>query len=203
MIRLHGIPKSRNFRCIWAAEEAGLPYEVIPVDFAKGAKSAEHLKVNPNGKIPAMQDGDLVLFESLAINLHLAGKAGPPLAPTGDDAARVLQWTLWAATEVEPAAMQWAYNTYIRPPAERDPGHAAAGKAGLDARLDVLEQHLAGRHFLLGESFTIADCNLAGVLYGAWANGFDLSGHGRVKAWLDRCLTRPAAMRTRALREAA
>jgi glutathione S-transferase len=203
MIRLHGIPKSRNFRCIWAAEEAGLPYEVIPVDFTKGAKSSEHLRVNPNGKIPAMQDGELVLFESLAINLHLAAKAGAPLAPTGDDAARTLQWTLWAATEAEPAAMQWAYNTYIRPPADRDPGQAAAGKAGLDARLDVLEQHLAGRPYLLGEAFTIADCNLAGVLYGAWANKFDWGGHGRVKAWLDRCLTRPAAMKARALREAA
>ncbi len=203
MIRLHGTPKSRTFRCIWAAEEAGLAYEIVPVDAMRGAKTAEHLKVNPNGKVPAMEDGALVLFESLAINLHLAAKAGPPLMPAGDDASRVLQWTLWAATEVEPAAMQWAYNSYLRPPAERDPGQAAAGKAGLDARLDVLEEHLKGRDFLLGPAFTIADCNLAGVLYGAWANKYDWGGHTRVKAWLDRCLNRPAALRARALREAA
>jgi glutathione S-transferase len=99
--------------------------------------------------------------------------------------------------------MQWAYNSYLRPPAERDPGQAAAGKAGLDARLDVLEEHLKGRDFLLGPAFTIADCNLAGVLYGAWANKYDWGGHTRVKAWLDRCLNRPAALRARALREAA
>ncbi|WP_027283666.1 glutathione S-transferase family protein [Rubritepida flocculans] len=203
MIRLHGTPKSRTFRCIWAAEEAGFAYEIVPVDAMRGAKTAEHLKVNPNGKVPAMEDGALVLFESLAINLHLAAKAGPPLMPAGDDASRVLQWTLWAATEVEPAAMQWAYNSYLRPPAERDPGQAAAGKAGLDARLDVLEEHLKGRDFLLGPAFTIADCNLAGVLYGAWANKYDWGGHTRVKAWLDRCLNRPAALRARALREAA
>jgi glutathione S-transferase len=203
MIRLHGTPKSRTLRCIWAAEEAGLPYEIVPVDAMRGAKSAEHLRVNPNGKVPAMEDGALVLFESLAINLHLAAKAGPPLMPGGDDASRVLQWTLWAATEVEPAAMQWAYNSYIRPPAERDPGQAAAGKAGLDARLDVLEEHLKGRDFLLGPVFTIADCNLAGVLYGAWANNYDWGGHVRVKAWMDRCMSRPAALKARALREAA
>jgi glutathione S-transferase len=203
MIRLHGTPKSRNFRCIWAAEEAGLAYEIVPVGFGPGMKSPAHLRVNPNGKIPAMEDGELVLFESLAINLHLAAKAGPPLMPAGADASRVLQWTLWAATEVEPAAMQWAYNTYLRPDTERDPGQAAAGAAALNARLDVLEQHLAGRDFLLGGAFTIADCNLAGVLYGAWANRFDWTGHTRVKAWLDRCLARPAAEKARALREAA
>ena len=49
MIRIHGIAKSRAFRCIWAAEEAGLPYEVVPVGFGPGMKAAAHLKVNPNG----------------------------------------------------------------------------------------------------------------------------------------------------------
>lgn len=203
MIRIHGIAKSRAFRCIWAAEEAGLPYEVIPVGFGPGMKAPSHLKVNPNGKIPAMEDGDLVLFESLAINLHIAAKAGPPLSPGGDDAARVMQWTLWAATEVEPAAMQWASNTYVRPAAERDAGQAAAGAAGIMARLDVLEMQLGSNPFLLGADFTIADCNLAGVLYGTWANKFDVGGHSRVKAWLDRCFNRPAALRARALRDAA
>ncbi|MEI6158895.1 MAG: glutathione S-transferase family protein [Roseococcus sp.] len=203
MIRIHGIAKSRAFRCIWAAEEAGQPYEVVPVSFGPGMKAAAHLKVNPNGKIPAMEDGALVLFESLAINLHIAAKAGAPLNPAGDDASRVMQWTLWAATEVEPAAMQWAYNTYIRPEADRDAGQAAAGAAGLMARLDVLEGQLGANPFLLGPDFTIADCNLAGVLYGAWSNKFDLSGHPKVKAWLERCFNRPAALTARALRDAA
>ena len=203
MIRIHGIAKSRAFRCIWAAEEAGLPYEVIPVGFGPAIRSPAHLKVNPNGKIPAMEDGALVLFESLAINLHLAAKAGAPLSPGGDDGARILQWTLWAATEVEPAAMQWAYNTYLRPEAERDAGQAAAGAAGLTARLDVLEGQLGANAYLLGADFTIADCNLAGVLYGAWLNKFDLGGHPKVKAWLERCFNRPAALKARALRDAA
>lgn len=203
MIRIHGIAKSRAFRCIWAAEEAGLPYEVVPVGFGPGMKAAAHLKVNPNGKIPAMEDGSLVLFESLAINLHIAAKAGAPLSPAGDDASRAMQWTLWAATEVEPAAMQWGYNTYLRPEADRDAGQAAAGAAGLMARLDVLEGQLRTAPYLLGQNFTIADCNLAGVLYGAWSNKFDLGGHPKVKSWLERCFNRPAALAARALRDAA
>ncbi|HZH46276.1 MAG TPA: glutathione S-transferase family protein [Roseococcus sp.] len=201
MIRIFGTPKSRAFRCIWAAEESGLAYEVVPVGFGPQLRSGDHLRVNPNGKIPAMQDGDFQLFESLAINLHLAAKAGPPLMPTGDAASLVLQWTLWAATEAEPAAMQWAYNTYLRPEGERDAGQAAQGAAGLAARMDVLEGQLSGGPHLLGEAFTIADCNLAGVLYGAWANRFDFGGHTKTKAWLDRCLNRPAALAARKLRE--
>jgi glutathione S-transferase len=200
MLTIHGPARSRAFRCIWAAEEAGQPYEVLPVAFGPGMKAAV-AAVNPNGKVPAMQDGALTLFESLAINLHIAAKAGAPFMPAGEDASRVLQWTLWAATEAEPAAMQWAYNTYIRPADQRDFAEAAKGVAALSARLSVLEAALASGPWLLGERYTVADCNLAGVLYGAWANRFDLSATPRVKAWLDACLSRPAALKARALRE--
>ncbi|HZH46862.1 MAG TPA: glutathione S-transferase C-terminal domain-containing protein, partial [Roseococcus sp.] len=78
---------------------------------------------------------------------------------------------------------------------------AAQGAAGLAARMDVLEGQLTGGPHLLGEAFTIADCNLAGVLYGAWANRFDFGGHTKTRAWLDRCLNRPAALAARKLRE--
>lgn len=201
MLRIHGIPKSRAFRCIWAAEEAGQAYEVVPIGFGPEMKDAVSA-VNPNGKIPALQDGELTLFESLAINLHIAAKAGPPLSPRDDDASRVLQWTLWAATEVEPHVMQWAYNTVILPPEQRNPTLAQAGAASAAQRLAVLEAHLAeGGPHLLGRDFTIADCNLAGVLYGSWLNGFDYGPFPKVKGWLDLCLTRPAALAARKLRE--
>jgi glutathione S-transferase len=201
MLRIHGIPRSRAFRCIWAAEEAGLPYEVVPIGFAPGFKLERAVAINPNNKIPALEDGDLVLFESLAINLHIAKKAGPPLMPEGDDASRVLQWTLWTATEAEPHVMRWSYNAYLKPEAERVAAEAAAGKEALDARLAVLEKELAQRSFLVGEGFTIADLNLASVLYGSWMNGYDYGPFPKVKAWLDTCLTRPAALRARRQRE--
>jgi glutathione S-transferase len=200
MLKIHGLARSRAFRCIWTAEEAGLPYEVIPVAFGPELKTAM-AAVNPNGKVPALQDGSLTLFESLAINLHIAGKAGAPLMPAGDDGSRVLQWTLWAGTEAEPAIMQWAYNTYIHPAEKRDAALAKAGAEAVAPRLAVLDQHLAGTGWLVGAGFTVADLNLASVLYGAWMNGFDFGPYPKVKAWLEACLTRPAALAARKQRE--
>ena len=200
MLKIHGLARSRAFRCIWTAEEAGLPYEVIPVAFGPELKTAM-AAVNPNGKVPALQDGSLTLFESLAINLHIAGKAGAPLMPAGDDGSRVLQWTLWAGTEAEPAIMQWAYNTYIHPAEKRDAALAKAGAEAVAPRLAVLDQHLGGTGWLVGADFTVADLNLASVLYGAWMNGFDFGPFPKVKAWLDACLTRPAALAARKQRE--
>jgi glutathione S-transferase len=201
MLKIHGIARSRAFRCIWAAEEAGLAYEVIPLGFVPGFKLERPLEINPNNKIPALEDGDLVLFESLAINLHIAGKVGAPLMPTGNDASRALQWTLWAATEAEPHVMRWAYNTFIRPPADRIAAEAVLGKEATDQRLAVLEAELSGRDYLVGNGFTIADLNLASVLYGAFMNGYDFTAFPKVKAWLALCLERPAAKRARAQRE--
>jgi glutathione S-transferase len=200
MLKIHGLARSRAFRCIWTAEEAGLAYEVIPVAFGPDLK-ATMSAVNPHGKVPALQDGSLTLFESLAINLHIAGKAGAPLMPAGDDGSRVLQWTLWAGTEAEPAIMQWAYNTYIHPAEKRDAALAKAGAEAVAPRLAVLDQHLAGTGWLVGAGFTVADLNLASVLYGAWMNGFDFGPYPKVKAWLDACLTRPAALAARKQRE--
>ncbi|MGG5810058.1 glutathione S-transferase family protein [Falsiroseomonas sp. CW058] len=201
MLKIHGVARSRAFRCIWAAEEAGQAYEVVPVGFGPGLKAAV-AGVNPNGKIPALQDGALTLFESLAINLHIAAKAGAPFMPAGDDASRVMQWTLWAATEAEPAHQQWGYNTYLLPAERRDAAAARAGAEALAQRLAVLEGHLAaGGPWLLGKAFTVADVNLAGVLYGSWMNGFDYGPFPRTKAWLDACLNRPAALAARKQRE--
>jgi len=201
MLKIHGIARSRAFRCIWAAEEAGQPYEVVPLGFGPGMKLERPLAINPNNKVPALEDGDLILFESLAINLHIAAKAGAPLMPGGDDASRVMQWTLWAATEAEPNVMRWAYNTYVKPADQRDANEAKLGAEATVARLQVLEGELAKRPYLVDNVFTIADLNVASVLYGAWLNGFDLSAFPKVKAWMDTVMNRPAAKRARALRE--
>ena len=73
MISIYGSPRSSAGRCVWAAEEAGVAYEVKAVDMRNQEhKSAEFLKLNPNGKVPAMKDGDISLFESMAINFYIA-----------------------------------------------------------------------------------------------------------------------------------
>ena len=83
--------------------------------------------------------------------------------------------------------------------ARRRRGRGRPRRAG--QRLAVLEAHLAGGPWLLGKEFTIADCNLAAVLYGSWLNGFDYAPYPKVKAWLDACLNRTAALKARKLRE--
>jgi glutathione S-transferase len=200
VLELIGVARSRNFRCLWAAEEAGIAYQHIATTFPE-TKQPAFLALNPNGKLPAMRDGALMLFESLAINLHIAGKVGAPFSPAGDDHARAVQWTLWAATEAEPNIMQWARHSFMLEADKRIPAEAAAGRAASDARLAVLESHLASRDWLVGDAFSVADCNLAGVYYGAWFNKYDFAAFPRVKSWLDRCLNRPAALAARKLRE--
>jgi glutathione S-transferase len=79
--RLFGISGSRALRSIWGIEEVGIDYEHVPVNFATDAKSADYRAVNPNGRIPALIDGDLQLFESMAINLYLCKRYGGALYP--------------------------------------------------------------------------------------------------------------------------
>jgi glutathione S-transferase len=77
VIRLYGTSNTRAFRPLWMLEELGLPFEHVKLDFAKGeTRSADFLRLNPNGHVPVLVDGDLVLFESMAINLYLAERYG-------------------------------------------------------------------------------------------------------------------------------
>jgi glutathione S-transferase len=198
MIKLYGVPLSRAFRPLWALEEIGVEYENVPVNFIGDSKKPEYLAINPNGRIPALVDGELTLFESMAINLYLAKKYDGGLQPkTLEDEARAVQWSFWGMTELEPHLLNLLRNRVMLPEDQRDAAEAEAGVEALQAPLRVLDGALAGRSFLLGDTFTIADLNVAAVL--SWASfvGLDLSGFANVKPWFDACLSRPAAARAR------
>ncbi|MBM3647655.1 MAG: glutathione S-transferase family protein [Alphaproteobacteria bacterium] len=202
MLKIYGIAQSRAFRVLWMAEELGLPYEQVKVGF-------ENMKVvdprlhalNPNRKLPAIDDDGTVLFESLAINLYLADKAGGPLRwANAAEAGRCYQWSLWAANEMEPKSQAWGYEKFMKPEGQRDAKAIAAAAEGMAAPLSVLQTTLAGRSWLAADRFTVADCNAAGVLYRLlWFEG--LAKFDKVKDWLDRCYARPAALRARKMRE--
>jgi glutathione S-transferase len=198
MIKLYGIPMSRAFRSLWALEEIGVEYEHVPVNFLGDAKKPEYLKINPNGRIPALVDGGLTLFESMAINLYLARKYDGGLQPKSlEDEARAVQWSFWGMTELEPHLLKMLLNRVLLPEDQRDASEAEAGAAALQAPLRVLDRALADRSFLLGESFGIADLNVASVLSWAKFVALDLSNHARAKAWFEACLGRPAVARAR------
>jgi glutathione S-transferase len=102
MLKLYGTSKSRSARSLWAVEELGLKYEHIPTAISH-AKSSAHLRVNPNGHIPAIDDDGSIIWESMAINLYLAEKYGKgSLWPTSvEDHGHAYKWSFFCMTEME------------------------------------------------------------------------------------------------------
>ena len=200
---IHGIARSRAVRTLWMACELGIPFEHDPIGFgAEGCRSAAFLAINPNGHIPALSDDGVVIWESLAINLYLAKKAGGPLAPASvAEDGLMTMWGFWAATEVEPLAAQALYNTTMYAPEKRDPALVASALEGLKAPLAVLEQALLkGGGHLVGGRFTVADLNLICVLFYLRNNPPALADKHAIRAWYEAGLARPAAKKAWALR---
>ncbi len=199
MIKVYGVPMSRAMRVLWALEEVGVPYELVSTHFLTDAHSPAYLKVNPNGRIPALVDGDVTLFESLAINLYLARKYGPALWPkTPGDEGRTFQWSIWAMTELEEPVITTLMHRGFLPEAQRVPQKADEAAERFKKPLAVLDGALAGRQWLAGPDFTIADLNVASVLSIAPMAGLDLSTAPNVAAWFARCTARPALAKAQA-----
>jgi glutathione S-transferase len=200
-LRIYGIARTRAFRVLWIAHELGLDYRHVPVEIGDaGARRPDYLAINPNGRLPAIEDGGFTLWESLAITLYLAKKHSPGrLYPAVlEDEAKAWQWSLWAVQEVDRGVNIWSLHALRLPPAERDPQRRAEALAVLGPPFKVLDGALADRRYLLGEEFTIADLNVAAVI--GRAVDMDLSATLRLQDWLRRCLDRPAARAARALR---
>lgn len=204
-LTLYGIPFSRAFRSLWAANELGLDYAHVPTHFMKESKQPDYLAVNPNGRVPAMVDGDLVLFESMAINLYLARTYGAPLRVDDPaDEARAVQWSFWGITELESTLLKAMFTALGLFGEEADPAKANETlNKGAGRALGVLDRHLEDRDWLVGKDFSVADVNVAGVLNLALSGRLDLSQWGNVKEWLDRCYGRPGAKKTLEMARAA
>ena len=191
-LKIYGIAQSRAIRSLWMAEELGLDYEHIKVNFVEDSKKPDFLKINPNGRIPAIDDDGFILWESLAINLYLVKKHGGDLAPHGlTEDALATQWSIWVLTECEKPLLTILTrhpDIAMFPP---DEALTSAAKEELDRPFGVLNSFLDGKDWLCGR-FTVADLNVASVL--AWADivQLDLSAYPNIRRWLDACLARPA-----------
>ena len=191
--KLHGVAGSRAIRSLWAIEEVGVPYEQVAAHFIEDSKKPEYLVVNPNGRIPALVDGDLVIFESMAINLHLARTYGAGLYPTDpDDLARTEQWSIWAISEIEPYQMAIVVQKFFTPEEKRSERAIESSGKALARPLAVLDAALADRDYLLGDTFTIADLNVSAVMLLLQMIEFDLSPFPNVQRWTGACYARPA-----------
>ncbi len=200
-LRIYGIARTRAFRALWIAEEVGLDYEHLPIEIGDaGARAPEFLRLNPNGRLPFIDDNGFVLFESLAITLYLAKKhSNGKLYPgTLEGEARAWQWSLWAVTEVDRGVNIWSLHAVRLPPAERDADKRNEALKVLAPPFKVLDAAVAKQDYLLGSEFTVADLNVAAVI--SRAVDMDLAAVPNLKAWLMRCLDRPAARKTLALK---
>jgi glutathione S-transferase len=192
-VKIYGIPKSRANRCLWMARELGIPFENIPVHFNKTRESPELVAINPNARVPAIDDNGFHLYESMAINLYLARKhgAGKDFVPTSaEDEARTIQWSFWVMTQIEKPLLALLLHDAGRQPLDE----ALLVKVREDLRrpLDVLEGHLSDRDWLLGERFTVANLNVASVMRWARLAQLDLAAWPRIADWLQRSISRPA-----------
>jgi glutathione S-transferase len=175
---LYGAMASRAHRVVWMLKECRAAFDHVPIDFLDGStRRAECLAINPNGRVPVLDDHGFVLFESLAINLYLAKVYGGALGPAGiREDALMTQWSFWVATEVEKPLLFTAANRALFAEGSRDEEQARAGLAKLDRPLKVLDAHLSRHGHVVADRFTVADLNIATVLDLAPQCGISLGG---------------------------
>jgi glutathione S-transferase len=164
------------------------------------ADAAPLAALNPNARVPVLDDDGLVVWESMAINLYLGDRYGGPLWPAdARQRALLYQWSVWSQTSIDVMArhrMRFSQNAETK----------ARGEAERQTALAMLDAALKNRPYLLGEAFSLADVNVATTLVEPWENGridgdFDPAAHGLAALgdWLARCTSRPSWAKVRSL----
>ncbi|MCY1032740.1 glutathione S-transferase family protein [Corallococcus sp. BB11-1] len=193
-MKLYFAPRTRATRHRWLLEELDVPYELLKVDLSTQENRTAYLALHPFGEVPVLVDGDVTLFESSAIFLHLADRfpekhlAPPPGSP---ERGPYLQWVLFAEVTLDPLVMEHHRNEQL--PAEQRT-NLAQQRARLDEVLTVIDLQLGGREFAVGKAFTAADLLLASILH--LANTLKLlEKHPRLTDYVMRHTLRPATRR--------
>jgi len=191
-LTLYGIAKSRASRCMWMLAEAGVPYTHVAVSPKDAASDPRIAALNPNGRVPVLTDGGLALFESFAINLHIAKRHGGALGPAdADEESLAAMWTIWAAAEVEPDAHQVLWHTLTLPPEQQDATIRDGAIKRLHRPLGALSAALAkGDGWIMGGRFTVADLNVACAVFYLRGAPDLLAAFPAVQAWYARCTAR-------------
>lgn len=200
-MKLYYSQYTRSGRARWILEEIGVAHEVVRLSFSQGEhKSPEYLAIHPHGSVPALADGDLKLYESSAILLHLADKypeAGlaPPL---GSDArGEYYRWLVYVPATVDPVLETITLHTRLLPEEKRRLAVAEDARRRLVGIARVIELAVAGRQYVVGDRFTAADIAVASAV--GWM-GFigALGDYPILAAYLHGMQQRPAFQRAHA-----
>jgi glutathione S-transferase len=197
-MNLYYTPLTSAFRPRWLLEETGQPYQLIRLSLsAADLKNPDYLKIHPLGQVPALVDGDMVLFESAAICTYLAER-DPQQSLLGERDLRSRafsqQWIFFAMGTLTPVVHPVYLRWFLAAPADQATVASAADRAATERVLAPIEALLEQTPFLLGSHLTTADIILGGVLQ--WAAACDLlAGSPRVKDYHQRLRARPAYQR--------
>jgi len=202
MLTLYHSPQSRSIRPRWMLEEIGAPYELklIRLD-ANEQKSSEYLKLNPNGTVPTLVNGELVLWESAAICQYLADEFPEHgLAPAvgTPERGKYYQWIHYAMSTLEPPAITIFLHTIRLPEGDRVPQLVDAARAQVGAAVAVVEDALDGHDWILGSRFSAADVMVGSTLWWAQMMGMIGDQQPNAQAYVARCMARPALQRASA-----
>lgn len=194
-MKLYGFAGTRSQRALWGLKEVDADFEFVSVNLLEGEhKRPEYLRINPAGKVPVLIDGDRVIPESAAIVLYLAEKyPEKALLPADlDERAQAYRWTLFAVTELEQPLWRITRHTFVYPPEKRSPADIELAREDFKAMATVLEKHLEGREFIVGNRLSVADCVTVYLM--DWASVVQLlDDFPRLQAYLDRLYARPEA----------
>jgi glutathione S-transferase len=201
-MRLYQYPFSPSCQKVVAlAHEVGVPLELVTVELFKGESRAPAMRAkNPNGKLPILEDGDFVLWESAAMLAYIAAKAGrADLAPTTPrERAEVDRWTAWEGAHFGPAIRKVAFERVVKKLVGRGAPDEAVVKAGIEefaTTASVLEQSLGTKEYVCGP-LTIADFDLAPYATLAASCGLDFEPYPKANAWLGRMTARDSMKKT-------
>jgi len=194
-MKLYGFGPTRSLRALWGLKELDADFEFVPINLLAGEhKRPDFLRLNPAGKVPVLVDGDIVVPESAAIVLYLADKYPEKgLLPSSlKERAEAYRWVMFAVTELEQPLWRITKHARLYPEDKRIPADIALAQEEFLVMATVLDRHLEGRQFIVGDSITIADCVTAYLI--DWANELKLiDGFAHLRAYLERMYARPKA----------
>lgn len=197
MMTVYGRATSSNVQIVmWALGELGLEADRLDIGHSYGGNDTpEYLAMNPNGLVPVLRDGDVVLWESCAILRYLAARHGDETFWPQDPAARAPldMWAEWAKTSFGPAFNLGVFIPSVRTPAsKRDDAAIARAVDRVKPLVLMLDKRLGRGPWLAGDDFTFADIPVGNLLYRYFTHEFDRAETPNLRAYYDRLCERPA-----------